>query len=42
MSAAPTSFNGVLFVQEIPKELILVCIDSDVAFRLKNVENQNY
>ena len=27
-------FNGFLFLQEIPKELILLCMDSDVAFRL--------
>ena len=25
-------FNGVLFAEAIPKELILLCIDYDVAF----------
>ena len=30
-------FNGVLFAQEIPKELILLCMDYDVALRLENV-----
>ena len=33
-------FNGVLFVQEIPMELILLCMDYDVALRLENVESQ--
>ena len=33
-------FNGVLFAQEIPKELILLCTDYDVALRLENVESQ--
>ena len=33
-------FNGVLFTQEIPKELILLCMDYDVALRLENVESQ--
>ena len=28
-------FNGVLFAQEIPKELILLCMDYDIVFRLK-------
>ena len=31
-------FND-LFAQEIPKDLILLCIDYDVAFRLENVES---
>ena len=30
-------FNGVLlFILEIPSEVILLCIDYDVAFRLEN------
>ena len=33
-------FNGVLFAQEIPKEIILLCMDHDVALRLKNVESK--
>ena len=33
-------FNGVLFSQEISKELILLCMDYDVALRLENVESQ--
>ena len=33
-------FNGVWFAQEIPKELILLCMDYDVALRLQNVEYQ--
>ena len=32
--------NGVLFAQKIPKELILLCMDYDVALRLENVEIQ--
>ena len=31
--------NGVLFIQEIPKELILLSMDYDVALRLQNIEN---
>ena len=34
-------FNGILFGQEIPKELIRLCVDYDVALRLENVESQN-
>ena len=33
-------FNGVLFVPEIPKELILLCLYYDVALRLENAESQ--
>ena len=33
-------FNGVLFAQEIPKELNLLCIYYDVALMLENVESQ--
>ena len=33
-------FNAVLFAQEIPKELILLCMDYDVLLRLENVESQ--
>ena len=33
-------FNGVLFPQKILKELILLCMDYDVALRLENVESQ--
>ena len=33
-------FNGVLFTQEIPKELILLSIDYGVACRLRNIESQ--
>ena len=32
--------NGVLFAQEIAKELIVLCMDYDVALRLENVESQ--
>ena len=32
--------NGVSFAQEIPKDLILLCMNDDVAFRLENVESQ--
>ena len=35
-------FNGVLFAQEILKELILLCMDYDVAFKLENVGSQKY
>ena len=30
-------FNGAFFAQEVPKELILLCMDYDVALRLENV-----
>ena len=33
-------FNAVLFAQEIPKELILLCMDYDVLLWLENVESQ--
>ena len=33
-------FNGILFAQEIPKGLTLLCMDYDEAFRLENVESQ--
>ena len=33
-------FNGIVFAQEIPKKLILLCIDYDVALRLENFESQ--
>ena len=33
-------FNGVLFPQEILKELILLCMDYDVPLRLENVKGQ--
>ena len=33
-------FIGVLLAQEIPKELILLCMDYNVAFRLENIESQ--
>ena len=33
-------FNGVLFTQEIPEELILLCTDYNVMLRLENVESQ--
>ena len=33
-------FNGILFAKEIPKELILLCMNYDVALRLENVESQ--
>ena len=33
-------FNGVLFAQEIRKELILLRMDYNVAFRLENIESQ--
>ena len=32
--------NDVVFSQEIPKELILLYMDYDIALRLKNVESQ--
>ena len=32
-------FNGALFAQNIPKELILLRIDYDVALRLENVDS---
>ena len=35
-------FIGALFAQEIPKELILVSMDYDVALRLENVESYKY
>ena len=31
-------FNDVLLAQEITKELILLCMDFEVAFRLENVK----
>ena len=34
-------FNGILFAPEIPKELILLCMDYDIALKLENVETQN-
>ena len=34
-------FNGVLFAQEIPKELNLIRMDYEVVLRLENVEIQN-
>ena len=34
-------FNGVLFVQEIPKELILLYMDYNVALAWKNVVKVN-
>ena len=33
-------FNGTLFAQEIPKQLIPLFMDYDVALRLENVESQ--
>ena len=33
-------FNGVLFAQKNSMELILLCIDCDVALRLENIERQ--
>ena len=33
-------FYCVLFAQEIPKELILLWMDHDVAVRLENIESQ--
>ena len=33
-------FNGVLFAQEIPQKLILLCLNYDIDFRLENIENQ--
>ena len=33
-------FNGVLFTQEIPEELVLLCTDYNVMLRLENVESQ--
>ena len=33
-------FNGVLFTREIPKEIIILCIDYDVALRLEKAESQ--
>ena len=33
-------FKGVLFAQEIPKELIQLGMDYDVALRLENVGSQ--
>ena len=33
-------FNGILFAKEISKELILLCIDYDVALTLENIESQ--
>ena len=35
-----SSFNGVLFAQEIPKELTLLRMDYDEELRLENVESQ--
>ena len=35
-----SSFNSVLFAQEIPKELTLLCMDYDKELRLENVESQ--
>ena len=34
----PFPFNGVLFIQEIPNEIILLCMDYDVALRLEKTE----
>ena len=33
-------FNCVLYGQEIPKVLILLCMDYDVVPRLENIESQ--
>ena len=33
-------FNGVLFALKILKELILLCMDYDVALGLENVESE--
>ena len=33
-------FNGVLFAQETPKELILLCMDYDIALRFQNAKSQ--
>ena len=33
-------FNGALFAQEIPKKLILLCLNYEVALKLENVESQ--
>ena len=33
-------FDGVLFKQEIPKELILLCIDYVITLRLEKSESQ--
>ena len=32
-------FNGVLFTQEIPNEIILLCTDYDVALRQEKAES---
>ena len=32
-------FNGFLFTQEIRNEIILLCMDFDAAYRLKNPES---
>ena len=36
----PPYFNDILFALEIPKDLILLCVDYDIVLRLENVENQ--
>ena len=32
-------FNGIWFAQDIPKELILLCMDYDKAVSLESVES---
>ena len=34
-------FNGVLFTQEIPNEIILLSMDCDVALRLEKTKSLN-
>ena len=36
---ADRSFSGVLFTQEIPNEIIILCIEYGVAFRLEKTES---
>ena len=33
-------FNSTLFAQEIPKEIVLLCMDYDMPLRLENVRSQ--
>ena len=32
-------FNGICFIQEIPNEIMLLCMDYEVALRLEKTES---